>query len=293
MSVTLGPPTPLNLEFEKGLEDRVDTTISISDESKLKVAGKSVNNIEKLTLRLPHGRDVDKLFDPEKFRVKPNRVAQFFLFKSIYEKKQLKEILLYTYDQFLLESINQDDKETIQILQTFDEEYLYVFGKDPKFVTFTGKLLNFEYPEQKTRFLEMYEGYLRASKSIANGIRVYMYYDDYVLEGRMITASTSSVSRDPGVVNFGFTMYVRKRLPVTYRTREQWKKDKDQYEFPPEQLGGILLPKTITADQATDNKKDDPPPRQMAEKVKDEELEDEEKTKQMQDTWRAPMIYPQ
>jgi hypothetical protein len=112
------------------------------------------------------------------------------------------------YSNFILQQVQEQRVEKQQIIETFGEDYIFFFGERPRIMTFAGVLLNTKDFNWKNEFLENYERYLRGTRLVEQNARLYLYFDDLVIEGYILQSSVNYSSDMPYHVQFSFQMYV-------------------------------------------------------------------------------------
>lgn len=109
---------------------------------------------------------------------------------------------------FLIQSIQEQRAEKQQIILTFGEPYIFFFGEQPRILTINGALLNTEDFNWRAEWWENYDRYLRGTQCVRQKARVYLSWDDIVVEGYVIQASASEASEAPYHVQFQFQMFL-------------------------------------------------------------------------------------
>jgi hypothetical protein len=127
---------------------------------------------------------------------------------------------LVTTNEFLLTSVSEASQEKYQIFQTFDDDLIYFFDRNPHIYTYGGVLVNAgdtgpeANPEAvfqwKSRFQALYEKILRGSKCVENDARAILTYENVVREGFLLNFSMTEDARNPLHVPFQFTFFVTK-----------------------------------------------------------------------------------
>ena len=112
------------------------------------------------------------------------------------------------YSNFIVQGIQEQRAEKQQIVETFGEDYIYFFGERPRFLTVSGILMNTKDFNWKSEFWENYERYLRGTRLVEQNARLYFYFDDVVVEGYLVQASTNSDAMSPYHMPFQFVMFV-------------------------------------------------------------------------------------
>lgn len=112
------------------------------------------------------------------------------------------------YSNFLVQQIQESRVEKQQIIETFGEDYIYFFGERPRFINVTGILLNTKDFNWKSEFWENYERYLRGTRLVEQNARLYFYFDDVVIEGYIVSATSAYDTGSPYHLPFQFQMFV-------------------------------------------------------------------------------------
>lgn len=112
------------------------------------------------------------------------------------------------YSNFIIQAYQDQRVEKQQIVQTFGEDYIFFFGEQPRFVSVSGVLLNTKDFNWKNEFLENYERYLRGTRLVENNARLYMYFDDVVIEGYIVSSTINQMADQPYMVQFQFQLFV-------------------------------------------------------------------------------------
>lgn len=107
---------------------------------------------------------------------------------------------------YLIQAVEEQRAEKSQIVETFGENFVYFFGERPRVMSFSGCLLNSEDFNWKTEFWKNYEAYFRGTKLIELDARIYISFDDVLVEGYMLGANASMSSEDDHKIPFSFQM---------------------------------------------------------------------------------------
>lgn len=119
------------------------------------------------------------------------------------------------YANFLLQSVQEARMEKQQILETFGEPILMLMGEAPRFLDVSAMLLNSHDFNWRAEWWQNYETYLRGTKLVERGARMYLCYDDLIVEGYMIQAQASESSMEPLLVQLSFRMFVTNATNTT------------------------------------------------------------------------------
>lgn len=114
---------------------------------------------------------------------------------------------------FLLQSVQESRAEKFQQVTTFGAAYGFFFGEQPRMVTCQAILLNTADFQWEAEWWTNYDEHMRGTRLVDKGARVSLTYEDVLVEGYMVAASTSKGEPNPWVVNLTFTLWV---TGVTY-----------------------------------------------------------------------------
>jgi len=120
------------------------------------------------------------------------------------------------YTNFVLQSVSEQRAEKMQIVDTFGDPYIYFFGEQPRFLECQAILVNSNDFNWEAEFWENYNLYLRGTKCAEIGARVYLFYDDNIVEGYMVQAEASKNSQLPMAVNLVFRLFVTRFHNVSF-----------------------------------------------------------------------------
>lgn len=109
---------------------------------------------------------------------------------------------------FILQSVQETRMERHQVLETFGDTYLFMFGESPRFLQVQAVLLNSLDFNWEAEFEYNYDNFLRGTKCIEKGARCYLFYDDSVVEGYILNAVKQKNSSEPLSVQLSFQFFV-------------------------------------------------------------------------------------
>ena len=112
------------------------------------------------------------------------------------------------YSNFILQSVSEQRAERQQIVETFGDSYMFLFGESPRMLQVQAMLINSFDFNWKAEFEYNYDNYLRGTKSLEKGARCYLFYDENVVEGFIINCAVSQTSQEPLHVQMQFQFYV-------------------------------------------------------------------------------------
>lgn len=119
------------------------------------------------------------------------------------------------YANFILQSVTEARMEKHQILDTFGEPYLYLFGEHPRFLDVSAMLIDSFDFNWYGEWWENYNRYLRGTRSVELGARTYLFYDDNIVEGYMLQASSQKTSDAPLMASLSFRLFLTNYSNVT------------------------------------------------------------------------------
>ncbi len=112
------------------------------------------------------------------------------------------------YSNFLLQKVHEERMEKAQILETFGEPYIFLFGERARIVSFQGILINTQDFNWEAEWWYNYDTYLRGTQAVQNDARVFIAYDETVVSGYIISASADKISGEPYLLNFQFQIFL-------------------------------------------------------------------------------------
>jgi hypothetical protein len=112
------------------------------------------------------------------------------------------------YSNFLLQSVQEARMEKHQIVETFGAAYIYFFGEAPRFLDVQVVVINSFDFNWEAEWWENYENNFRGTKLVEQGARLYMFYDDNIVEGYMLMSQGVKVADQPLQVQMTFRMFV-------------------------------------------------------------------------------------
>jgi hypothetical protein len=116
------------------------------------------------------------------------------------------------YSKFFLESVNESHNEKYQLVETFNDFYVYFYGERPPVYTFSGHLLNLLNYNWKNEFMYFYQNFWRGSKAVELGARVFLTYDYQQVQGYILAINTNVNSLTDKAAQFSIQVLVTKRL---------------------------------------------------------------------------------
>jgi len=114
----------------------------------------------------------------------------------------------YNYSNFIIQRIDESRQEKSQIMETFGDAYIFFFGERPRLLNVSGLLFNTADFNWRTEFWYNYENVLRGTKLVEENARMYLFWDDIVVEGYMLQAGARDDAEMPYHIPFNFTLFV-------------------------------------------------------------------------------------
>lgn len=111
------------------------------------------------------------------------------------------------YTNFILQGVQEQRMEKQQVVETFGEDYIFFFGERPRVYTFNALLMNTRNFNWKNEWWQNYDEILRGTKLLERNARMYIYFDDVVIEGYMLQAQASSSVEDPYKLPLQFQVF--------------------------------------------------------------------------------------
>jgi len=110
---------------------------------------------------------------------------------------------------YILQSVSESRDEKLQLLETFGQAYGFFFGERPRVVQFSGVLVNTADFNWRSEWWENYENIFRGTKLVERNARLYISYDDIVVEGYMLNSVIGQQAEaNPNLVSLNFSMWV-------------------------------------------------------------------------------------
>ena len=114
----------------------------------------------------------------------------------------------YNYSNFIIQNIQESRQEKSQVLETFGDSYIFFFGERPRILQVSGLLMNTRDFNWRTEFWYNYENTLRGTKLVEQNARMYLSWDDIVVEGYLLQAQATDNAEMPYHIPFTFAMFV-------------------------------------------------------------------------------------
>lgn len=118
------------------------------------------------------------------------------------------------YTDFSILQLQESREERVQVVETFGENFVFFFGERPRFLSVGGVLVNSKNFPWRSLWWDNYDRYLRGTKCVESRARVYLAWDDVVVEGYIVSASATDSSAEPHQIPFNFSMLLTKHTSI-------------------------------------------------------------------------------
>lgn len=98
--------------------------------------------------------------------------------------------------------------EKQQIMETFGEPYIFLFGERARLMHFSGILINTFDFNWEAEWWENYENSLRGTRCVENDARVYLAFDETLISGYILNTQSQKVAQERNFVQFTFSLFV-------------------------------------------------------------------------------------
>jgi len=112
------------------------------------------------------------------------------------------------YTDFFLVNVTMQRAEKAQIVDTFGEPMIYLFGEQPKVLACAGYLMNtYDFP-WRAEMLSNWENSMRGTRLVEQDARAYLCWSDNLVEGYPINLRIVQDASDPHRCEFSFLLFV-------------------------------------------------------------------------------------
>jgi hypothetical protein len=112
------------------------------------------------------------------------------------------------YSNFILQNVDDVRQEKSQLMETFGDTYVFFFGERPRILQVSGLLFNTLDFNWRSEFWKNYETVLRGTRLVEQNARLYLQWDDIIVEGYILGAQAQDVADLPYHIPFNFTLFV-------------------------------------------------------------------------------------
>ena len=119
--------------------------------------------------------------------------------------------LIPVYTKFILQSVQESHFERYQIVETFNDFYVFMFGERPPIYNFSGTLINSQNINWVQDFMLVYETFFRGTRCVEANAEVRITYGGRSIAGYILNVSNQTAAGSEEGVPFSFQMLVTKR----------------------------------------------------------------------------------
>lgn len=119
--------------------------------------------------------------------------------------------LMPVYTKFILQSVQESHFEKYQIVETFNDFYVFMFGERPPIYNFSGTLINSQNINWVQDFMLLYETFFRGTRCVEANAEVRLTYGGRSIAGYILNVSSQTSAAIEEGVPFSFQMLVTKR----------------------------------------------------------------------------------
>jgi len=112
------------------------------------------------------------------------------------------------YANFLLQQVTETRIEKQQLIETFGAAYVFFYGEQPRFLDVAALLMNSADFNWAAEWWYNYENFWRGTKLAEMGARVYLLYDDNIVEGYMMSSAATRVSAEQHIIQLQCRLFV-------------------------------------------------------------------------------------
>lgn len=120
------------------------------------------------------------------------------------------------YSNFLLQSVTEVRMEKHQIVETFGSSYIYFFGENPRFLDVQAMVINSHDFNWEAEWWQNYEQNFRGTRLVEKGGRLYMFYDDNIVEGYMLMCQATKQSSEPHLIPISFRLFLTNYRNISF-----------------------------------------------------------------------------
>lgn len=120
------------------------------------------------------------------------------------------------YTNFILQNVTEARMEKHQIVETFGASYIFFFGENPRFLDVQAVLINSNDFNWEAEWWENYNENLRGTKLVEKGGRLYMFYDDNIVEGYMLMCQAVKSSDQPHLIQMSFRLFLTNYRNISF-----------------------------------------------------------------------------
>lgn len=119
--------------------------------------------------------------------------------------------LIPAYSKFIIEGVSENRTERSQIVETFGDFYVFMFGERPSVMNFNCQLLNGANINWLHDFMFMYDAYLRGTRCVEQNASCIVTYGGKQVSGLILNVSAQINAAVEGAVAMSFSLVVFER----------------------------------------------------------------------------------
>jgi hypothetical protein len=120
------------------------------------------------------------------------------------------------YSNFILQSVSEARMEKHQIVETFGASYIFFFGESPRFLDVQAVLINSHDFNWEAEWWENYNENFRGTRLTDKGGRLYLFYDDNIVEGYMLMSNAVKSSTEPHLIQMSFRLFLTNYRNISF-----------------------------------------------------------------------------
>lgn len=111
---------------------------------------------------------------------------------------------------FILTDVSESRQEKMQVIETFGDHYTFFYGEKPIVLQCSGVLINTQDFNWKNEWWYNYNNFLRGTKAVEHRSRVFLGFDDVLVEGYIMNCSAQYSKDQPNLAPFSFSILLAK-----------------------------------------------------------------------------------
>lgn len=111
---------------------------------------------------------------------------------------------------FYLTDVTESRQEKMQVIETFGDHYTFFYGEKPIVLQCSGMLMNTQDFNWKNEWWYNYNNFLRGTKAVEHRSRVFLGFDDVLVEGYIMNCSAQYSKDQPYLAPFSFSILLAK-----------------------------------------------------------------------------------
>lgn len=120
------------------------------------------------------------------------------------------------YTNFILQSVTEARMEKHQIVETFGSSYIFFFGESPRFLDVSSVIVNSHDFNWEAEWWENYDKNFRGTRLVEQGARLFLFYEDNVVEGYMVMSQATKVSDQPHLIQMSFRLFLTNYRNISF-----------------------------------------------------------------------------